>query len=100
MENERQEYEGHQIELRESEGQRELLVDDVPVRDGQLPNGLYFLHEYAYDWTDNLTELAQRFIDYRRRANMIRQERESEKSSSSRWSSSRKFTASCPNSKL
>jgi hypothetical protein len=79
MASERQEYEGHQIELREREGQRELLVDNVPVRYGQLPNGLYFLHEYAYDWTDNLTELAQRFIDYRRKVDMIRRERESEK---------------------
>jgi hypothetical protein len=78
METERQEYEGHQIELREREGQRELLIDDVPVRYGQLPNGLYFLHDYAYDWTDNLAELAQRFIDYRRKADMIRQERKSE----------------------
>jgi hypothetical protein len=78
MESERQEYEGHQIELREREGQPELLVDNVPVRYGQLPNGMYFLHEYAYDWTDSLTELAQRFIDYRRKADRIRQERESE----------------------
>jgi hypothetical protein len=78
METERQEYEGHQIELREREGKRELLVDDVPVRYGQLPNGLYFLHDYAYDWTDNLAELAQRFIDYRRKVDMIRQERKSE----------------------
>jgi hypothetical protein len=79
MASERQEYEGHQIELREREGQRELLVDNVPVRYGQLPNGLYFLHEYAYDWTDNLTELAQRFIDYRRKVDLIRREQESEK---------------------
>ena len=79
MKRERQEYEGHQIEFREREGQPELLVDNIPVRYGQLPNGLYFLHEYAYDWTDNLPELAQRFIDHRRKANMIRQERESEK---------------------
>jgi hypothetical protein len=79
MASERQEYEGHQIELREREGQRELLVDNVPVRYGQLPNGLYFLHEYAYDWTDNLTELAQRFIDYRRKVDLIRRERKSEK---------------------
>ena len=78
MDSERQEYEGHQIELREREGQPELLVDNVPVRYGQLPNGMYFLHEYAYDWTDSLTELAQRFIDYRRKADRIRQERESE----------------------
>jgi hypothetical protein len=78
MKRERREYEGHRIEVRGREGQRELLIDDVPVRYGQLPNGQYFLHDYAYDWTDNLTELAQKFIDYRRRADMIRQERGSE----------------------
>ena len=77
MESERQEYEGHRIELREREGTPELLIDNVPVRYGQLPNGLYFLHEYAYDWTDDLMELAQRFVDYRRRADEIRRERAS-----------------------
>jgi hypothetical protein len=78
MEREEREYEGHRIELRGREDQRELLIDDVPVSYGQLPNGLYFLHDYAYDWTDNLTELAQKFIDYRSRVDMIRQERGSE----------------------
>jgi hypothetical protein len=79
MKRERREYEGHRIELRGREGQRDLLIDNVPVRYGQLENGLYFLHEYAYDWTDNLIELAQKFIDHRRKADMIRRERESEK---------------------
>jgi len=79
MKPECQEYEGHPIELREREGKLELLIDNVPVRYGQLPNGLYFLHEYAYDWTDNLMKLAQRFINYRRKGDKIRRERESEK---------------------
>ncbi len=79
MKQERQEYEGHHIELREREGKLELLIDNLPVRYGQLPNGLYFLHEYAYDWTDNLMELAQRFIDYRGKADKIRRESKSEK---------------------
>jgi len=76
MESERQEYEGHRIELREREGEPELLIDDVPVRYGQLPDGLYFLHEYAYDARDNLMDLARAFIDYRRRVDEIRDERE------------------------
>jgi hypothetical protein len=76
MESERQEYEGHRIELREREGEPELLIDDVPVRYGQLPDGLYFLHEYAYDWHDNLMDLARAFIDYRHRVDEIRDERE------------------------
>lgn len=76
MKRQRQEYKGHQIELREREDQPELVIDNVPVRYGQLPDGLYFLHEYAYDWSDNLPELAKRLIDHRHKADMIRQERE------------------------
>jgi hypothetical protein len=90
MQPERQEYKGHRIELRPREGregvrareaereeERELLIDDQPVRYGQLPDGLYALEEYAFDWTDNLMDLARRFIDYRDRAEEIRREAES-----------------------
>ena len=92
MESERQEYKGHSIELRareaareaESEAAREaapevtseLLIDDEPVRYDQLPDGSYALNEYAYDWHDNLIELAQRYIDYRDRTDEIQRERE------------------------
>ena len=79
MEPERQEYQGHHIELREREGKPELLINNIAVRYGQLPNGSYFLHDYAYDWTDNLMELARRFVDYRRKADKIRLERDYEK---------------------
>jgi hypothetical protein len=79
MNPESQEYEGHLIELREREGKPELLIDNIPVRYGQLPNGQYFLHDYAYDWTDNVMELAQRFINYRRKVEQIRREHEAEK---------------------
>jgi hypothetical protein len=87
MEPERQEYKGHRIELRareadelrahagEPEAEPELLIDDEPIHYGQLPDGLYFLHEYAYDWRDNLMDLARRFIDYRSRADEIQRER-------------------------
>jgi hypothetical protein len=90
MQPERQEYKGHRIELRPREGreesrareaereeERELLIDDQPVRYGQLPDGRYALEEYAFDWTDNLMDLARRFIDYRDRAEEIRREAES-----------------------
>jgi hypothetical protein len=84
MESERQEYKGHRIELRarearerrapeaEREEDLELLIDGAPVRYGQLPDGLYALHEYAYDWTDNLMDLARKYIDYRDRVDEIR----------------------------
>jgi hypothetical protein len=86
MEPERQEYKGHRIELRPREGregvrareaERELLIDEQPVSYGQLPDGRYALEEYAFDWTDDLMDLAQRFIDYRERAEEIRREAES-----------------------
>ena len=81
MEPERHDYKGHRIELRESEAESEaepeLLIDDETVRYGQLPNGMYALHEYAYDWQDNLIDLAQGLIDYRERADETRREAES-----------------------
>ena len=84
MEPERQEYKGHRIELRPREGRQaereeesELLIDDQPVSYGQLPDGRYALEEYAYDWRDDLMDLARRFIDYRERAEEIRREAES-----------------------
>jgi hypothetical protein len=60
MEPQRQEYKGHTIELRAPEGRKELrategreeelelLIDNQPVRYGQLPDGRYALEEYAY----------------------------------------------------
>jgi hypothetical protein len=84
MKPQRQEYKGHRIELRAREddelrareaergAELELLIDDQPVRYGQLPDGSYALHEYAYDWSDNLIDLTRRFIDYRDRADKIR----------------------------
>jgi hypothetical protein len=79
MEPQRQEYKGHTIELRARGGREEdleLLIDNQPVRYGQLPDGRYALEEYAYDWQHNLTDLARRFIDYRDKAEEIRREDE------------------------
>ena len=86
---EREEYKGHRIELRAREGREEvrareaereeeleLLIDDEPVRYGQLPDGSYALEEYAFDWRGDLMDLAQRFIDYRERSEEIRREAE------------------------
>ena len=89
MEPERQEYKGHRIELRPREGRPalreedldlqdlELHIDEQPIRYGQLPDGRYALEEYAFDWRDDLMDLAQRYIDYRERAQEIRREAES-----------------------
>ena len=71
MKPERYEYEGHHIELRQGKDKPELFIDNAPVPYGQLPNGLYFLHKYAYDWTDNLVDLARKFIAYRQKVNKI-----------------------------
>ena len=75
MKPESHEYEGHRIEFREREGKRELLIDNKAVRYGQLPNGKYFLRDYAYDWSDDLVEVARRYIKYRQRVEKIRRER-------------------------
>jgi hypothetical protein len=67
-----QEHEGHRIEIRSTQGRSELLIDNVPIVYGRLPNGKFFLNDYAYDWTDNLLELARRYITYRRRVQEVR----------------------------
>jgi hypothetical protein len=89
MEPEREEYKGHRIELRPREGLEaereedpdlqdlELQIDEQPVRYRQMPDGSYALEEYDFDWTDDLMDLARRFIDYRERAEEIRREAES-----------------------
>ena len=95
MEPERHEYKGHRIELRPRESRQEvrareaergddlelqdleLRIDEQPVRFGQLPDGQYALEEYAFDWTDDLIELARRYIDYRERAEEIWRKAES-----------------------
>lgn len=76
---ESREYKGHLIELVSpettegliedraeiSEAPMTLLIDGELVPYGQMPGGQYFLHDYAYDWTNDLLDLAQRWIDYR-----------------------------------
>jgi hypothetical protein len=82
MDQDQQEYRGHRVELRArterpeaAEGREagpELLIDGQPIRYGRLPDGRYFLEEYAYDWQESLMELARRFIDYQSRTDEIR----------------------------
>lgn len=62
----------HEIQARDSGYGLELLIDGEPVRYGQLPGGQYFLYEYAYDWTNDLTDLARKWIDHQTRAEEIR----------------------------
>ena len=65
------EHEGHQIEVRLQEGQPRLLVDGIAVHFGRLPDGKYYLHDYAYDWSDDLIALAKRYVSYQSRAREI-----------------------------
>ena len=86
MQPEHHSYKGHRVELRrrpddvpatrevESASEPELLIDGQPVRYGQLPDGSYALHEYAYDWDEDLIDLARRFIDYQDQADAVRRE--------------------------
>lgn len=80
----REEYRGHRIELRvrdkrvarvaeTDQGEDlELRIDDETVRYGRLPDGQYALHEYAYDWSDDLMDLARKAIEYRDRTGEVR----------------------------
>ncbi|ACL65255.1 twin-arginine translocation pathway signal [Anaeromyxobacter dehalogenans 2CP-1] len=72
MASEGHEHEGSHIEIREREGKPELRIDGRRVAHGRLPNGMYFLDDYAFDWTDDLMELARRYVSHRRRAQQIR----------------------------
>jgi hypothetical protein len=69
-----EEYKKHRIELRESEGRLMLFIDKKPVHYGQLPDGRYFLNEYAFDWGDDLLALARRYIDHQNRVGKIREQ--------------------------
>lgn len=79
MKPEDQTYEGHRIEVRQRGGKSELLIDGISVAYGQLPNGLFFLHDYAYDWNADLMELARRYVTYRRRVHEVRTRQRSQK---------------------
>lgn len=72
MGSESRDYEGHRIELVSREAGTELLIDGEQVPYGRLPEGDFFLHDYAFDWTDDLMDLAQRRIDYRTKADSLR----------------------------
>ncbi len=92
MEPESLEYKGHRIELRVHndnmlfgredddlrgrEVESELLIDNAPIQYGQLSDGQYFLHKYAYDWHENLIDLARSFIDYQSSTDESRREAE------------------------
>lgn len=80
MESEYEEdFDGHRIEIRGRDDKPELLIDNLPVVYGRLPDGKFFLRQYAYDWTDNLVELARRFITYRRKVQGIQAESAAQK---------------------
>jgi hypothetical protein len=92
MEHENEDYKGRHIELRkryigesrapevereaERESEIELLIDGKSVPCIRMPDGSYALQEYAYDWRDNMMDLAKKFIDYQDTADEIRRQAE------------------------
>lgn len=85
MKPERREHKGHSIEVRAAKATRgakkkahkqaheaELLIDGELVPFGQLPDGSFYLDEYAYDPQVDLMTLATRFVDYRIKADALR----------------------------
>lgn len=69
------EYKGQNIEIREVDKKENLFINNIQMKYGQLPDGLYFLDEYAYDWKENLEDLAKAFIDYQNNVKNIRREK-------------------------
>ena len=82
LEPERHEYHGHVIEvvaqhentersvssdLRRNDEAAELRIDGQTVEYVQLPGGSYALSMYAYDWSEDLVEVARRYVDYKDR---------------------------------
>ena len=43
----------------------QLLIDDVSVRYGRFPDGVFFVYENAYVWSDDLRELGLQLLDDR-----------------------------------
>lgn len=93
MKPERLRYRDHDIEVRVPEGPPErergvrppedeakpvLLIDDLPIPYDRLPDGSYYLHDYAYDWRDDLIDLARGYLDYRADASEIPADRKRE----------------------
>lgn len=70
-------YKGHKIEVRRVGEKEELFIDNARIKYRQLPKGLYFLEQYAYDWKKNLTDLSKAFIDYQAKVEDIRRKRRS-----------------------
>jgi hypothetical protein len=67
MKPERCEHAGSLIEIAVRHDKHELRIDGKRMRWGRLPNGKYFLHDYAYDWHPSLVTVAQRYVEYRKR---------------------------------
>jgi hypothetical protein len=63
----RREHHGSLIEIAARDGKHELRIDGKQHRFGRLPTGKYFLHDYAYDWHDDLMEVAARYVEHRER---------------------------------
>jgi len=62
-------YKGHEIRISDGEQEQEpeLLIDGTQVSYGQMPDGRYFLDDYAFDWSADLMDLACKWIDYKER---------------------------------
>ena len=79
MEPESQNYKDHQIEIRPRDDRdREgiLLLDGTSLAYGRLDDGQYYLKDYAYEWSDDLVDLARRYVNYLERAEEARTNQE------------------------
>ena len=69
---------GHLAAPDTSQSPFELLIDDKPVSYSRLFDGTLYLQENAYEWGDDLVNLAEKLIDFRQRADEARRLGEAE----------------------
>ncbi len=63
MKRHNEEYKGQKTKVRVADTDETLSINNRSMRCGRSPDGSYFLENYAYDWKDNLEDLAKAFID-------------------------------------
>lgn len=67
--------EQRRVEVVEGAEGPQLVVDGLLRRHGVLPDGRFFLRDYAYDPADDLEDLGRRYADHLDRAEELRAER-------------------------
>lgn len=62
------EYKSHRIAVVKEGDKLVPVLDGRRLRYGQFPDGLYYLEDYAFDWSEDLEELVRKYVDHLDRA--------------------------------